>query len=145
MPNREESYDSEEDVEETPQPTSAFSVEVVEPSPPHGFKIPHLKSYKWRTDLVDHIAYFKSRTSSMDLDDVMNCKLFFTTFKESTLRWFSRLPVKIITTLTESKRTFATQFASAQKPLKAHMLRSKLGKSPMNLKESSSSTSKGKC
>lgn len=49
----------------------------------------------------------------------VKCRFFLTTFKESTLRWFSRLPLGIITLFAKFKWMFATQFASAQKPFKS--------------------------
>lgn len=90
-----------------------FFIAIIEAKPPMKFKILVLKSYRGRIDSYDHIVYFKSTVSLLIIDDALKCMLFFTTFKESTLRWFTRLPAGVITSFFESKRMFLTQFASA--------------------------------
>lgn len=57
-------------------------------------------------------------TSPLDLDDAMKCRIFFTTFKESALKWFSHLPVGVIMSFVDFKKMLTTQFVSAHKSLK---------------------------
>lgn len=105
--SKDKPYESEEDViKEAPQPFNDFLVEIIKSLLLHYLKIPHLISYKGWIDLIDHITYFESTTSMMDLDDVMKYKIFFKTFKESTLWWLSCLPFGIITSFIKLKNMF---------------------------------------
>lgn len=67
-------------------PTNTFSKKITDAHPPRKFKMPHLESYKGHTDSADHIEYFKSTISILDLDKTRKCKQFFTAFNESALK-----------------------------------------------------------
>lgn len=97
---------------------NAFSLVIAEAKPPEKFKILILESYKGRTDPYDHISYFESAVSLLTIDDVLKCRLFFTNFKESALRWFTRLAIGVFGLFPEFRRIFLAQFTSAQKPMK---------------------------
>lgn len=73
----------------TCKPEEPFYMKIVETQLKHKFKIHHLELYKGRTYLIDHVFYFKSTTSLLDVNDTMMCQLFLTTFKELALMWFS--------------------------------------------------------
>ncbi|KAH0451647.1 hypothetical protein IEQ34_018946 [Dendrobium chrysotoxum] len=71
-----------------------LSAEVM-PTP--RFKVPHLGSYRGRTNPVDHVSTFELMNSLLDIKDVLKCHLFFTMLKESTLRRFIQLLVGVNT------------------------------------------------
>lgn len=104
---------------ELPLSTNIFSIEIVEARPLHRVKILHLESYKGQIELVDHIVYFESMTSLLDLDMAMKCCLFFKSFKDLALKWFSHLLVGVITLFIKFKKMFIMQLASIYKPLKS--------------------------
>lgn len=108
MPSKDESYTNEEDDKEPPQLINVFSMVIMEARSLYKLKIPHLKSFKWKINLMDYIAYFDSKTSLMDLDDSTKSWPFFTTFKKIDLRWFFLLLLKIITSFTKLERMFTT-------------------------------------
>lgn len=83
---------SEAEVGQKKQPelTNVFPTKIVEaqlPSP-HKLKIQYLESYKSWTYPTYHIAYFESTTTLLDLDNEMNCHIFFITFKKLAIIWF---------------------------------------------------------
>lgn len=52
---------------------NAFSREIVEAHRSSKFKMPHLESYKANTDPTDHLTYFESIISLLNLDNTLKC------------------------------------------------------------------------
>ncbi|KAH0463369.1 hypothetical protein IEQ34_007951 [Dendrobium chrysotoxum] len=67
---------------------NAFPREITEAKPLAKCKIPHLDSYKGKTDLIDNVNCLEWIVSLLDINNALKCRLFFTTFKESPLWWF---------------------------------------------------------
>ncbi|PKU86830.1 hypothetical protein MA16_Dca022490 [Dendrobium catenatum] len=50
--------------------------------------ISHIELFKGKMNLADYVAYFEFVVTLLGISDVLKCKMFFTTFKESSLQWF---------------------------------------------------------
>ncbi|XP_057425878.1 uncharacterized protein LOC130719262 [Lotus japonicus] len=88
-----------------------FSAEVREVAILDNMKNLVLESYSGRTDPKDHLLYFNTKMVISAASDAVKCKMFPSTFKSTTMAWFTTLPRGSITNFRDFSSKFLIQLS----------------------------------
>ena len=96
------------------QTESPFTAEVLHFPLPTKFKMPQIKSFNGMKDPVDHLNTYKNQMELHGYQDPVRCKAFTITIKGSTLAWFNRIPLALVSSFKELSIAFVSHFIGAR-------------------------------
>ncbi|XP_057432518.1 uncharacterized protein LOC130725292 [Lotus japonicus] len=91
-----------------------FSAVVREVAIPDNMKSLALEAYSGGTDPKDHLLYFSAKMVISVASDAMKCRMFPSTFKGTTMAWFTTLPRGSIAKFSDFSSKFLVQFSASK-------------------------------
>ncbi|XP_057444329.1 uncharacterized protein LOC130736523 [Lotus japonicus] len=73
-----------------------------------------LETYSGKTDPKDHLLYFNTKMVISSASDAVKCRMFPSTFKGTTMAWFTTLPRGSITNFRDFSSKFLVQFSTSK-------------------------------
>lgn len=73
-----------------------------------------LDSYSGNTDPKDHLLYFNTKMVIGVASDVVKCRMFPSTFKSTTMAWFTTLSPGSVSNFRDFSSKFMVQFSANQ-------------------------------
>ncbi|XP_057432236.1 uncharacterized protein LOC130724992 [Lotus japonicus] len=70
-----------------------------------------LETYSGKTDPKDHLLYFNMKMVISSASDAVKCRIFPSTFKGTSMAWFTTLPRGSITNFCDFSSEFLVQFS----------------------------------
>ncbi|XP_057434232.1 uncharacterized protein LOC130726894 [Lotus japonicus] len=91
-----------------------FSAAVREVAITDNMKNIVLKTYIGKADLKEHLLYFNTKMVINAAFDAVKCRIFPSTFKGTTMAWFTTLPRGSITNFHDFSSKFLVQFSASK-------------------------------
>ncbi|XP_057445498.1 uncharacterized protein LOC130737687 [Lotus japonicus] len=73
-----------------------------------------LETYRGKTDPKDHLLYFNTKMVISSASDAVKCRMFPSTFKGTTMAWFTTLPRGSFTNFRDFSSKFLVQFSASK-------------------------------
>ncbi|XP_061373858.1 uncharacterized protein LOC133316154 [Gastrolobium bilobum] len=77
------------------------------------------EKYNGKGDPQEHLEQFQTNMMAQDVADPIACRLFPTTMKETTLRWYSALPSNSVQSWEDLTNQFLVRFATSKAQYKS--------------------------
>ncbi|XP_022156088.1 uncharacterized protein LOC111023060 [Momordica charantia] len=91
---------------------SPFTSDILEASIPPKFKTPTMKSYDGSKDPKDYVEVFEGLMDFQAATDAIKCRAFQIALTGSARLWYRRLPARSISTYSQLRKEFISQFFS---------------------------------
>ena len=96
---------------------SPFLDDIERAPMPSRFTCPPFNSYDGKTDLVEHFSHYIQMISLHIHNDVLMCKVFLSSLRPTTLRWFNGLRKGSIHSFVELIQEFGVWFVTCNRVL----------------------------
>ncbi|XP_022159250.1 uncharacterized protein LOC111025663 [Momordica charantia] len=91
---------------------SPFTSDILEAPIPPKFKTPTMKPYDGSKDPKDYVEVFEGLMDFQAATDAIKCRAFQIALTDSARLWYRRLPARSISTYSQLRKEFISQFSS---------------------------------
>ncbi|XP_022152362.1 uncharacterized protein LOC111020105 [Momordica charantia] len=91
---------------------SPFTSDILEAQIPPKFKTPTMKPYDGSKDPKDYVEVFEGLIDFQTVTDAIKCRAFQIAFTGSARLWYRKLPARSISTYSQLRKEFISQFSS---------------------------------